>query len=131
MADLDAWIETTVRAPRKKGERAEQVHTTRMVPTRAEELLDGGSLYWVIKGKIQARQRIKDIVPFTGDDGVKRCHLVLESVLHAVVPRPRGPFQGWRYLDEKDIPQDLATKGTIDAMLPTDLAIALKQMGVG
>jgi hypothetical protein len=86
----------------------EQFHTTRMVPKRAAELLDGGSLYWVIKGNIQARQRLVDIRPFVDTDGISRCHLVLEPVLHETSWAPRRPFQGWRYLDPKDAPPDLS-----------------------
>ncbi|MEO0637399.1 MAG: DUF1489 domain-containing protein [Pseudomonadota bacterium] len=86
---------------------ARHVHTTRMVPKRREELLDGGSIYWVIKGQIQARQRLIDIDPFTDVDGVTRCHLVMEPQLIATQWQPKRPFQGWRYLKPEDAPHDL------------------------
>ncbi len=78
-----------------------------MMPKRAEELLDGGSLYWVISGRIACREKLRDIRPFTDKDGIARCRLVLEPKLVLVEPRPFRAFQGWRYLDPKDAPRDL------------------------
>ncbi|SDU20065.1 DUF1489 family protein [Stappia sp. ES.058] len=104
---LQSWIDFRREERRARGETPEQCHTTRMVPTRRDELLDGGSLYWVIKGAIQVRQRLVDIRPFTDAAGIKRCDLVLEPVLHPTRPHPRRPFQGWRYLKAEDAPADL------------------------
>ena len=113
--DLRAWIDLRQVERRARGEPAEQIHTTRMVPTRGDALVDGGSLYWVIKGAIQARQRLLEIRPFTDPGGIKRCHLVLEPQVHATRPQPRRPFQGWRYLKEDDAPADLhRTEGALD-----------------
>lgn len=94
----------------------EQTHTTRMVPTRRDELLDGGSLYWVIKGRIQVRQHLLDIRPFTDDAGVKRCDLVLEPRLILTQYQPKRPFQGWRYLKADDAPADIKTSGKGEAL---------------
>lgn len=105
--DLQAWIDFRQAERRERGEPAEQVHTTRMVPTRRDEILDGGSLYWVIKGAIVARQRLIDIRPFTDAGGIKRCHLVLDPTLQPTRPQPRRPFQGWRYLKADDAPADI------------------------
>ncbi len=82
--------------------------TTRMVPKRVEELLDGGSLYWVIKGHVQCRQTLLDVRPATGADGHKACDLVLAPEVVPVRARPQRPFQGWRYLEPADAPADLA-----------------------
>ena len=79
-----------------------------MAPARRDEVLDGGSLYWVIKGAIQVRQRIVDLRSITDAAGVKRCQIVLEPVLHPTRPQPRRPFQGWRYLKPDDAPADIA-----------------------
>ncbi len=78
--------------------RGRLAHVTRMVPRRAEDLLDGGSLYWVIKGQIAVRQRLEAIEPFTDADGIGRCRLVLDRTVVRVRPRPFRAFQGWRYL---------------------------------
>ncbi len=92
---------------RALGVPAEQLHTTRMVPKRRDEILNGGSLYWVIKGTVQARQRVLDIRPFKDEEGISRCHLVLQPELIATRAQPRRPFQGWRYLLASDAPADL------------------------
>ena len=85
----------------------EQIHTTRMVPTRIDELLDGGSLYWVIKGNVQVRQKLIDIRVHKDDSGKKRCDLVMEPYLHQTQLQPRRAFQGWRYLKASDAPPDV------------------------
>jgi len=105
--DLRDWIAATIERKKRAGVPAEQIHTTRMMPRQRDELLDGGSLYWVIKGTIQARQRLIDIRPFTDDAGISRCNLVLEPELVATRLQPRRPFQGWRYLKSEDAPVDL------------------------
>ncbi len=104
--DHAAWISAMLERKRAAGLPAEQMHTTRMVPKRGAELLNGGSLYWVIKGAVLARQRLLEIRPFQDIDGINRCHLVLEPILVATRPQPRRPFQGWRYLTEQDAPAD-------------------------
>ncbi len=108
---LQAWVDYRLEQQRSAGLPSEQFHTTRMVPTRREELLDGGSLYWVIKGRIQVRQHLVDIRPFTDEAGVKRCDLVLEPRLILTQYQPRRPFQGWRYLKPEDAPADIRSAG--------------------
>lgn len=85
----------------------EPMHTTRMIPKRKPELLDGGSLYWVMKGQVRARQRLVDIRPFQDEAGISRCHLVLDPTLIYTNLQPRRAFQGWRYLKADDAPADL------------------------
>jgi len=126
--DLAAWIERRQKAKRRRGGRAEHVHVTRMVPRRIGELTDGGSLYWVIKGTVQARQRLLDIQPFVDDEGVRRCRLVLEPKLIRTEWQPRRPFQGWRYLEPGDAPRDLK-KGRGDD-LPAALSAELAEIGL-
>jgi len=113
---LQAWIDFRVEQARMAGLEEVTTHTTRMVPTRKDELLDGGSLYWVIKGKIQARQHLIDIRPFTDEAGIKRCDLVLEPRIILTQYQPKRPFQGWRYLKAKDAPADLRVSGDPTAM---------------
>ena len=105
--ELEGWIKQRLKEKRKRGEKPEHIHRTRMVPKRAAELVDGGSLYWVIRGEIACRQRIRDVRPFRDKDGVGRCGLVLDPKVVLVAPRPFRAFQGWRYLAAKDAPRDL------------------------
>lgn len=125
--DLAAWIDFKLQSAREAGLEPEQYHTTRMIPKRADELLAGGSLYWVIKGFVQARQRLLEIRPFTDDDGIGRCRLVLEPVLHATELQPRRPFQGWRYLKPADAPRDLA-RTAADAEIPFEMRRDLSEL---
>ncbi|MFG1358265.1 DUF1489 family protein [Xanthobacter pseudotagetidis] len=129
IADLSSWIAERRAAAEAAGRTYEQTHTTRMVPTRAAELLDGGSLYWVIKGQLSARQKLLDIRPFVDGEGIRRCHLVLEPEVVPVLPRPSRAFQGWRYLAVKDAPTDLGG-GDTGADLPEALRRELSQLGL-
>lgn len=128
--DLESWILSRLDDQRRAGQAAEQRHTTRMVPRRRDELLEGGSLFWVIKGQIAVRQRLLDVRPFTDEAGIGRCHLVLEPTLVEVDPRPRKPFQGWRYLDPADAPVDLGTDLPDLAGLPEPLRRELRELGL-
>ncbi len=125
--DLAAWIEQRRKA---RGRRAgpEHVHVTRMVPRRVGDLLDGGSLYWVIKGAVQVRERLIDVQPFVDSEGIGRCRLVLEPKLVRTEWQPRRPFQGWRYLPPDDAPRDLRTGRGDD--LPPQLSAELAQLGL-
>lgn len=105
--DLEGWIAANARIARSSGGAYEQVATTRMMPKRRADM-DDGSLYWVIKGQIACRQRILDLRPFTDGEGIGRVHIVLDQTVVAVKPRRHRAFQGWRYLDAKDAPEDLA-----------------------
>lgn len=130
IADLEGWISELMALWRRLGKPEEQSHTTRMVPKRLAEILDGGSLYWVIKGQVACRQRITDIRPFTDGEGIGRCHLVLEPVVIAVEPRPCRPFQGWRYMDEASVPRDLGAGGGDLLAMPEELRRELRQLGL-
>lgn len=130
IADLEGWIAQRRRAAERGGKAFEQFHTTRMVPKRLAELVDGGSLYWVIKGMVAARQPLLEVRPFTDAEGISRCHLVLEPVVIPVRPRPCRPFQGWRYLPAEDAPGDL---GAIEAdveHLPEKMRKDLRELGL-
>lgn len=128
--DLEDWIALKLRQMKKDGRKPEQYHTTRMLPKRGDEILDGGSLYWVIKGQIAARQEMRDIRPFTDGEGISRCHLVVEPVVIPVMPRPCRPFQGWRYLKDEEAPRDLG-KGNGDvAEMPEELRRELRDLGL-
>jgi len=128
--DLEDWIELKLRQMKKDGRKPEQYHTTRMLPKRVDEILDGGSLYWVIKGQIAARQEMRDIRPFTDGEGISRCHLVLETKVIPVMPRPWRPFQGWRYLKDEEAPRDLGEGGADVALMPEELRRELRELGL-
>lgn len=126
IGDLEAHIGERLRG-RRAGEPAEIVHTTRMMPTRAAEILAGGSLFWVIRGHIAARQRLRDISPFTDADGVARCHLVLDPGVVPVLSRPCRPFQGWRYLTDATRPADVSgLEGALE--MPEALRLDLREL---
>ena len=117
---LTAWG----RAERGKG-RTPVVHT-RSTPKRAAELLDGGSLYWVIKGVVQARQRILAID--TLEDGQRaRCEITLDDAVITVAPQRRSAFQGWRYYEGRDVATDLSGFDAGD--MPEGLAEELRELG--
>ncbi|MBS7540872.1 DUF1489 family protein [Ancylobacter lacus] len=128
--DIEAWIAETLADQAGRGLAPHHAHVTRMVPTRVEELLDGGSLYWVVKGEVSCRQRLLAVTPFVDADGIRRCELVLEPSVQRVEPRPSRPFQGWRYLAPKDAPPDLGTASGGGEALPESLRRELRALGL-
>ncbi len=104
-------------------------HVTRMVPRRQTELLDGGSLYWVMRGKILVRQQLTDIEEFTDAEGIRRCRLMLATELVPVRPVPRRAFQGWRYFKQEDAPPDL-TKAEREGDIPPEMRAELIELGL-
>ena len=130
VADLEDWIKQKLKEKKKRGQKPEHIHTTRMQPKRAEELTDGGSLYWVIRGQIAARERILAVRPFTDKDGISRCRLALDGKLVLVEPRPRSAFQGWRYLEAKDAPRDLSRAAPGAARMPEQMRRELRELGL-
>jgi hypothetical protein len=106
------------------------VHVTRMWPRRAAEVLDGGSLYWVIRGVILMRQRITGLEEVDEGDGILRCRLILDLPAVRTEPAPRRPFQGWRYLEPRDAPRDLNLGRAREDALPPGLAEAMAVFGV-
>jgi hypothetical protein len=130
VAALEEWIKQKLKEKKRRGQKPEHIHTTRMVPKRAEKLIAGGSLYWVIRGQISCRERILDIRPFNDKDGVGRCRVVLDGKLVLVEPRPRSAFQGWRYLEAKDAPRDLARAAPGAARMPEQMRRELRELGL-
>jgi hypothetical protein len=128
--ELEGWIRERMRAKRQRGEPREHIHTTRMVPKRSDELLDGGSLYWVIRGELTCRQRLRDLRCIVDADGISRCQLVLDPKVIAVQPRGRRPFQGWRYLEDSDAPTDLDRAAPGAVLMPEPLRRELRELGL-
>jgi len=107
-------------------------HLTRSFPRRAQEIIDGGSLYWVIAGAMVVRQRVVDIQEAAYDDGSRCAALFFDPELVAVAARPTKPFQGWRYLDPAAAPPDLAAGVTAEGSesLPASLRRELELLGL-
>ena len=129
--ELRGWVAERMKTAKKKGLPQRHVHITRMTPKRIEEILAGGSLYWVIRGEIAAREKIVAVEPFRDRDGIGRCRLVMQPKVIAVSPRPMRPFQGWRYFTEDAAPPDLtrAAAGSI-ATMPEPLRRELRDLGL-
>jgi len=130
VADLEDGIKQKLKEKKRRGQKSEHIHTTRMVPKRAAELTDGGSLYWVIRGQVACRERILDIRPFTDKDGIGRCRVVLDGKVVLVEPRPRAAFQGWRYLEAKEAPRDLSRAAPGAAKMPEAMRRELQELGL-
>ncbi|MES1201356.1 MAG: DUF1489 domain-containing protein [Pseudomonadota bacterium] len=125
--DLAEWQIGQMQRAKKAKLKPRPVCGTRMWPKRVDDVLAGGSLYWVIKGVIAVRQQIVEIAEVTDDHGL-RCGLYLDPHLQRTTPQPRRAFQGWRYLEPKDAPADLsAVAGGAD--LPEELRRKLVELG--
>ena len=106
------------------------MHVTRNTPRRAEEVLDGGSIYWVIKGVMCARQPIIELRSMQRADGRPACGIVLAPEIVAVAPTRMRIFQGWRYLEAKDAPDDLPMEADGDEAMPPELVAELRELGL-
>ena len=125
---VDSVDDLTSRIDARKS--IETMHITRMWPKKHAELLDGGSLYWVIKGIISARQQILGLDEMIGADGIRRCGIRMDATLYRTEAAPRRPFQGWRYLSAADAPRDLSQARETDDTLPPELMAELAAIGV-
>ena len=129
--ELKEWVAERMATAKKKGLPLRHVHITRMTPKREKEILAGGSLDWVIRGEIAAREKIIAIEPFRDKDGIGRCRLVMQPKVIAVSPRPMRAFQGWRYLKPDSAPPDLGkttAKGV--ASMPEPMRRELRDLGL-
>jgi hypothetical protein len=128
--DLAAWQKQRLARLRRRNPKARLRHVTRNTPRRGDEVLDGGSLYWVIKGLAQVRQRIIGLKPALDEEGQPACAIELGVKLVRTEFVPWRPFQGWRYLEAADAPPDrTASRGHNDA-LPPKLAAELRALGL-
>ncbi|HEX4112308.1 MAG TPA: DUF1489 domain-containing protein [Stellaceae bacterium] len=114
----------------RKRERGRYGFFTRNMPKRVDELLDGGSIYWVIKGHVRVRQRLKRFHPKTDEEGRGYVIVEYDRTLVPVRPRRMRPFQGWRYLDGKTAPPDLPKGTPADDEFPAALADELRELGL-
>lgn len=128
--DLECWQAMPRNQKTVKGQRV-AYHTTFQTPTRQQELLAGGSLYWVIKGVILVRQPIAGFAQGQKDDGSPCCLILLDTALVPVRPVPRRAFQGWRYLPADDAPPDSnALAGGDVAAMPPKMRKTLADLGL-
>ncbi len=128
--ELARWQKKRLADQRKKGVKRPLLrHVTRSTPKRADEIIDGGSLYWVIRGVVRVRQRIVDIKP-TVWDGEPHCALILDRKLLRVVPRGMRAFQGWRYLEVANAPPDLDARSDGLADMPPKMIDQLRALGL-
>ncbi|WP_291865094.1 DUF1489 domain-containing protein [Bradyrhizobium sp.] len=128
--DLKAWVAERMAAAKKKELPLHHIHITRMTPKRSDEIVAGGSLYWVIRGEIAAREKIIAIEPFRDKDGIGRCRLVMQPKVIAVSPRPMRAFQGWRYFTPDAAPPDLGKAAASIAAMPEPLRRELRDLGL-
>lgn len=103
---------------------------TRNTPKRKEELMDGGSLYWVIKGQFRVRQEIIGFEEEIDGEGRKYCLIMLKPGLVRTELKAQKPFQGWRYFEDKDIPRDIDERSSEGDQLPEDMQSELRELGL-
>ncbi len=114
----------------RRRERGRYVFYTRHMPRRREEILEGGSIYWVIKGHIRVRERILSFIPVVEDDGERYCLVRYDPKLVETVWQPKRPFQGWRYLLPEDAPADRAAGAPEAGDIPPAMAEELRALGL-
>ena len=105
-------------------------HFTRNAPRRSREILDGGSIYWIIKGAIRVRQRILGISRGTDAEGRRYCELSLDPTLVRTIPRPNKALQGWRYLENSGAPLDLDAGEVMTGDMPAEMVAELRTLGL-
>ena len=114
----------------KSGRPPVNVHVTRNKPKRSKEIIESGSLFWVIRRQIRVRQRIIGIEDIEDVDGKKRCCLVLSPDLIKTEQRAYRPFQGWRYLEAVDAPADLQSNQEVNPDMPIEMEEELRGLGL-
>ena len=136
IAELVRYREEMARKRRSSKGPLEDQHWTRSFPRRAEEVLDGGSLYWVIRGRLCVRHRILRLDEVEDEQGKAYCAIVYDPTVTVTEIRPRRAFQGWRYLEEDDAPPDLPDQraalahAIAEEALPEDLRQELRGLGL-
>ena len=130
VSDLDHWQSLQLNDQNTDQSKKKIIHVTRMWPKRKQELLSGGSIYWVFRGLILARQKILGLEEITGADTITRCGLVLDQKIFNTIPKPKRAFQGWRYLTPEQAPLDVGQYSKNTEELPYKLQVELSRLGV-
>ena len=128
LAKLCVGIRDVAQLRRWQAARHPLQHRTRTMPKRRDEILDGGSLYWVIAGAMIVRQRVTGIAAAAYEDGSQCCTFTLDPALVPVIGRPMKPFQGWRYLEADAAPADVSTQPDAPGELPESLRRELQAL---
>ena len=128
--DLAGYHARRLAQAKKRGDPPVLHHFTRNTPRRADELLDGGSLYWVIRGFVRVRQKLVVVERMPDPEGRPRCALGMEPRLIRTELRAHKPFQGWRYLSVEEAPPDVSLAITDNGDLPEEMAEELKSLGL-
>jgi hypothetical protein len=126
--ELAEWQAERLTRLERAGKVPELCHRTLQTPRRRDKVLDGGSLYWVIRGFVLVRQRVIDLRPDAKDDGTACCGIVLDPELVMTRPQARRAFQGWRYLRAEDTPPDRRTVRNEDDEMPPAMRAALREL---
>jgi hypothetical protein len=114
----------------RRRERGRYVFYTRHLPRRSAEILDGGSIYWVIKGYVRVRERILGFTPVVEEDGERYTLVRYDPKAVETLWRPKRPFQGWRYLQPKDAPPDRPPGAAATDDLPMAMVAELRALGL-
>lgn len=114
----------------RRRERGRSVFYTRHLPRRSADILDGGCIYWVVKGYVRVRQRILEFIPVVEEDGERYTVVRYDLKLIETVWQPKRPFQGWRYLLPKDAPPDRPAHAAKEDRLPEAMAQELRSLGL-
>ena len=128
--ELEQWQKYQLSDNKLRNKQQKIIHVTRMWPKRKLELLSGGSIYWVFKGLILARQEILDLEEIVTSDNIKRCGLVLNQKIFKTKPKQKRAFQGWRYLTPEQAPSDEGQYSAEEEELPHTLQLELSRLGV-
>ena len=122
-------VQAARRKQRRQSPRSPHWVYTRNTPRRSEELLDGGSLYWVVRGVIRCRQELVGFDDdFDREEARKYCRIKVKRTLIRTAPQACKAFQGWRYLEPDRAPPDLSHGDTSD--MPAEMAAELKRLGL-
>ncbi len=132
VADLRGWQKQRLAELRAAGQtRPKLQHVTRFTPKQAADIVNGGSLYWIIRHQVSCRQRIRAIEPVVDEEGDAACALVLDRKVVEVLPQSRRPHQGWRYFAAADAPPDLAERARAEGgSMPPALVAELRTLGL-
>jgi hypothetical protein len=106
--------------------------TTRRTPTRVNDLINGGSVYWIIKRQICARQIIVDIQTLKDEEDKNYCVILMDKKLILTQPLNHRHIQGWRYLPPEKAPTDIGTfdPSIIEDDMDPDMAKDLAEAGL-